>query len=70
MVELGLVIILIVTIVKIAIADDKSPFIWGLVALGVCVLCVNLIHFPYARILLAGFLTFGAMFGYNVVAHK
>jgi hypothetical protein len=70
MVEISLVIILIVAIAKIAIADDKSPIIWGSVALGMCVLCVNLIHFPYARILLSGFLTFGAMIGYNVVAHK
>jgi hypothetical protein len=70
MVEISLVIMLIVGMGKIARADDKSPTLWGAIALGITLLCAHFVHFLYARVLLAGILSFGAMWASNVIADK
>ena len=70
MVEPSLAFIMVVAIARIARADDKSPIIWAVIAIVFSLLCMNYIHFPYARILLAGFLSFGAMIAYNYLAKK
>jgi len=70
MFEIILAVILVVTMGRIASADDESPWIWSSVALVLTLACVALIPIGYFRILVAGLVTFGAMITFKVIRDR
>jgi hypothetical protein len=69
MIEIVMAIAVVVAMVKIADMENQSPFLWGAVAIGFLVLCFA-IPVPMLRVVVAGLLSYGAMFVYKVVANK
>jgi hypothetical protein len=70
MFEIPLGILMVVTVARIAYADGESAVIWGAVALVLGFLCLRYIPIAYARILVAGVLTIGAMTAYKIATKK
>jgi hypothetical protein len=68
-IELVMAIAVVVAMVKIADMENQSPFIWGAVAIGMLLLCFML-PIPYLRVVIAGLLSYVAMFVYKVVANR
>ena len=68
-IEPVLFIVVIVLMVRIASADDQSPWLWGAVAFAVCFLAF-FIPLPYFRVLLAAGVTYGLMLGYKIAFNK
>ena len=66
MFELIMMVILVITMSRIADADGQSPLVWGMVALLVSFLCYFMIPLPFGRMLLAGVITFVAMTAYKM----
>jgi hypothetical protein len=66
MLELIVLVGVCVAIGKIASADNKSGFLWGMVALGICILSMA-IPLPFVRLLIAGVVTFVLMTVVNMV---
>ena len=59
----------IVAMVKIASQEDLSPWVWGAVTFGICIVCL-MIPLPFLRVLIALVLSFVAMIGWNVIQSK
>jgi hypothetical protein len=70
MLELVLLAAVVGAVVKVALADDQSPFVWGGVAALLGIACCMFVPLPWIRVLLAGLLTYGAMIGYKLMANK
>lgn len=69
MIELVMAIAVVVVMVKVAEMENQSPFVWGGVAVAFLVLCFG-IPLPMLRVVIAGVLSYAAMFVYKVVANK
>ena len=69
MIELILAIILIVTMARVAVADNQSGALWGCACLVITFLCFA-IPIPFARVLIAGILTWVAMITYKIAFNK
>ncbi len=70
MFEILLAIAAIVTIARIASADDQSPILWGAAAFFLIGLCIVFVPLAYGRVLLGGILTFVGMTAYKMAARK
>jgi hypothetical protein len=68
-IELVMAVAVVVAMVKIADMENQSSFIWGAVAVAALVLCFAL-PLPFFRVLVAGVISYAAMFVYKVVANK
>ncbi len=69
MLEFILAIILIVTMARVAVADSQSGVLWGCACLVITFLCFA-IPIPFARVLVAGVLTWVAMIAYKIAFNK
>ncbi len=67
MLEIALGIGLCVSMAKIASADGRNGFLWGLITFGLCA-ASWLIPIPYLRMLIAGIVVFIAMIAVKVIA--
>jgi hypothetical protein len=70
MFEIIVSILAVVAIVKIASADDQSPWLWGSVTFGLCILCIMFIPLPFLRVGAAFVLAFVGMIAYKVVSDR
>jgi hypothetical protein len=69
MIELVMAVAVVVAMVKIADIENQSSLIWGAVAVGMVVLCF-MIPMPFLRVVVAGVLSYVAMFIYKVAANR
>jgi hypothetical protein len=67
--EILLIIGMCVLMVRIANYDDESGFLWGGIALVLCLVSL-VIPIPIFRILIAGVAAFVAYFVYKLVSHR
>jgi hypothetical protein len=70
MIEIFVSIMAVVAMVKIASADDQSPWLWGAATVALCVACIQLIPMPFLRIGIAFGLAFIGMIAYKVAADR
>ena len=64
--ECVLIIALIVFMARLAGQENRSGLLWGLVTFALCFLC-SLIPLPFVRVLIAGAISFGAMFAAKLI---
>ena len=70
MLELIVGILAVIAMVKIASADDQSPWIWGAITFALFIACVFLIPLPFLRVGIAFGLAFIGMITYKVAANR
>ena len=61
MLEIALLIGAVIIMAKIASAEDRSAFLWGLITLVICGVSL-IIPLPFIRILIALSVSFGILF--------
>ena len=61
MLELVILVAVCVRMAKIAVSSDESGPAWGGITAAICVVCLFLIPWPFARILLAAVIAFIAL---------
>ena len=69
MFELVLLLLASSAMGRVAAADGKSGWLWGMVNVVVCILCLY-IPLPFLRIGLGSVVTFVGMICYNAFAEK
>lgn len=69
MCELVMCLFAVVAIVKIAGHEDLSPWAWGAITFGICLLCL-LVPLPFFRVLIALVLSLVAMMVWNAIQSK
>jgi len=69
MLEIFLYIVLVAVLIKIALVDNRSPFLWGAIAVGVCAATLY-IPLPHLRVLIAGVLCILVMTGAKIVLRQ
>lgn len=67
MIELVLALGLCFAIASIARADEQSPGLWWFITFGICLLCVQLMNWPFMRIAVAGGLTLVVLVAWKIL---
>ena len=70
MFELLVCIAAIGAVVRVAVADNQSGLLWGLITFGLCAACVVMIPLAFIRVGIAFALALLAMFIYKVAANR
>ena len=61
MLEIILMVAVCVLMAKVAVNSDEIGPVWGGITAGICVVCLFVIPWPFARVLLAAIVAFAAL---------
>jgi hypothetical protein len=69
-IEILLGIVMVVGMARIASSQGDSAVLWGVITFVLTAAAIVLIPLPFARVLIAGAVAFGAMIAANIVRQK